>query len=104
MERHIPCDGLKVLISFGATPKRARGPGQQGFVSTRLEICQQCADEMQANRENAVLRLQAGGLSREDAEAIHGGDAQALRRAMEERGVPAMLPLRRDGRAMSESW
>ena len=77
--------------------KRPRGPGQQGFVSTRLEICHQCADEMQANRENAVLRLQAGGLSREDAEAIHGGDAQALRRAMEERGVPAMLPLRRDG-------
>ena len=77
--------------------KRPRGPGQQGVVLTRLEICQQCADEMQANRETAVLRLQAGGLSREDAEAIHGGDAQALRRAMEERGVPTMRPLRRDG-------
>ena len=77
--------------------KRPRGPGQQRAVSTRLEICQQCADEMQANRENAVRRLQAGGLARKDAEAIHGGDAQALRRAMEERGVPAMRPLRRDG-------
>ena len=81
--------------------KRPRGPGLKGYVKTRLEICQACADELRANRETTVRRLQdEGGLSRKDAEAIQGGDDEALARAMKARGVPAISSLRRD-RSMS---
>ena len=81
--------------------KHPRGPGMNGLVMTRLEICQLCTSELGGNRENEIRRLQDGGLSRKDAEAIHEGDAEALSRAMEKRGVSAMRPLRLNY-AMSE--
>ena len=92
MERHIPCDGLKVLISFGAQSALV-GRASKVLYRPAWKSASNAPTKCRQIERTQSSRLQAGGLSREDAEAIHGGDAQALRRAMEERGIPAMLPL-----------